>query len=232
MVGYVTSQLVDVLKALKGVSVVHFDIKIENVLVDGNFDVKLCDFSISKRLDRRTKVFRHSSSGTGIYIAPENLKCLEVDFEDVFKSDIYSLGVLVYKMVYKCNPYNISDSDDKNEISKKISNNRLIFPKEVRVSKELVKELRNTLEKNVKRRWGLDELLESEWVKNLNVLQNYSDKENLVEDLMENNIPEFYNGLTFQDVDNSAETPYKFSSMSDVVKKSFSSKKRKSVTCF
>jgi serine/threonine protein kinase len=242
MAGYIVAQVLQALKKLQKMSVVHFDIKIENVLIDDEFTVKLSDFSISKRISRSAKKFKYSSSfGTGVYIAPENLFCEEVDVEDTFKADLYSLGVLIFKLVFKFNPYGIRDSDNKLEISKKICENVLHFPEDVSISEELKSLLRRLLEKNVRKRCDLGEIESNLWVKNLKVISNclefYPEKENLILDLLNDDIPEFYTNLTkvplFKtqvtlSVDESFHIPNKSMQKEELL----CTKKRRPATCY
>lgn len=75
------------------------DIKPENILIDSNGDVKVCDFGWSCRLvgcrDRTGK------SGTYPYMSPESLKGQLQDTP----SDVWSLGVLLYEMHFYREPY-------------------------------------------------------------------------------------------------------------------------------
>lgn len=50
-------------------SVLHRDIKLDNILLDGNGGVKICDFGVSKIIDKR--VMLKEQCGTPAYIAPE-----------------------------------------------------------------------------------------------------------------------------------------------------------------
>ena len=49
------------------VGIAHLDIKLENILIDQNFDVRICDFGFSD--DVRTR--QHQEKGTDGYKAPE-----------------------------------------------------------------------------------------------------------------------------------------------------------------
>lgn len=52
--------------------IVHRDIKLENILVDSNFNLKLCDFTLSKTFKEGSLVgVFYSHVGTERYMAPE-----------------------------------------------------------------------------------------------------------------------------------------------------------------
>ena len=79
------------IQALHSKNVLHRDLKSANVFLTSNKYVKIGDFGISKVLDSTSaKTF----VGTPYYLSPEIIKSLPYSF----KSDIWSLGVLLYEM--------------------------------------------------------------------------------------------------------------------------------------
>ncbi|KAG8874493.1 G2-specific serine/threonine protein kinase [Tulasnella sp. 331] len=71
--------------------VLHRDIKPENVFLSDKGEVKLGDFGLSKQM---TATFASTYVGTPYYMSPEMLK--ESSYDS--KSDIWSLGCLVYEL--------------------------------------------------------------------------------------------------------------------------------------
>ncbi|XP_059137390.1 putative sperm motility kinase W [Peromyscus eremicus] len=80
--------------------IAHRDIKLENVLIDGAGNVKLCDFGMSRQLaeGQMLKEF----CGTLVYLAPEILARKPYDG---LAGDMWSLGVLLYVLVTGKFPY-------------------------------------------------------------------------------------------------------------------------------
>jgi eukaryotic-like serine/threonine-protein kinase len=77
--------------------VVHRDLKPENIMINGDDRIKLIDFGIASNLGSRRLTFAKFSQtmGTPDYISPEQVKGKRGDG----RSDIYSLGVMLYEML-------------------------------------------------------------------------------------------------------------------------------------
>jgi serine/threonine-protein kinase len=90
-------QILDALDTMHKHGVVHRDLKPENIMVDGEDRVKLIDFGIAMKEDARRLTFVDMSAtlGTPDYISPEQVKGQRGDQ----RSDIYSLGVMLYEML-------------------------------------------------------------------------------------------------------------------------------------
>jgi serine/threonine protein kinase len=87
----------DALDTMHKHGVVHRDLKPENIMVDADDRIKLIDFGIAMKEDARRLTFVEMSPtlGTPDYISPEQVKGQRGDQ----RSDIYSLGVMLYEML-------------------------------------------------------------------------------------------------------------------------------------
>ena len=89
--------VLDALGHIHSRGVAHRDLKPENIMVDSEDRIKLIDFGIAAKADARRLTFGKLSQvmGTPDYISPEQVKGRRGDR----RSDLYSLGVILYEMV-------------------------------------------------------------------------------------------------------------------------------------
>ncbi|NDJ52326.1 MAG: serine/threonine protein kinase, partial [Chloroflexi bacterium] len=81
--------------------VIHRDIKPGNVLFDQQGEAYLTDFGIAKLVDGTGSLTGRDIMGTPAYMAPEQASGDPIDG----RSDIYSVGVLIYIMLTGTRPY-------------------------------------------------------------------------------------------------------------------------------
>jgi serine/threonine protein kinase len=91
----IASQIASGLSKAHRRNIVHRDIKPSNIIITSDGEVKIIDFGLAK-LAGRTRLTKEASTlGTAAYMSPEQAKGEEVDH----RSDIFSLGVILYEML-------------------------------------------------------------------------------------------------------------------------------------
>jgi serine/threonine-protein kinase len=81
--------------------IVHRDIKPGNIMIDRNGDARILDFGISRSLRAEGMTLQGVAVGTPEYMSPEQIECVDIDC----RSDIYSLGIVLYEMATGCLPF-------------------------------------------------------------------------------------------------------------------------------
>ena len=91
------NQLADALSYAHSHGIVHRDLKPANALIDSYGNIFLTDFGIAKLLESASPRLTQTDAimGTPAYISPEQAQAQPVDQ----RSDIYSLGIILYEMV-------------------------------------------------------------------------------------------------------------------------------------
>ncbi|KAI9302177.1 kinase-like domain-containing protein [Cunninghamella echinulata] len=129
--------------------IVHRDIKDENVVMDHRGGIRLIDYGSAAYIKsgRRYETF----VGTLDYAAPEILKGHTYEGPP---QDVWALGILLYTLIYRENPFYDIDEIMASEL-------RVPFIFSDGLSVDLVQKM---LERDVSKRLSIDEVLEHEWL--------------------------------------------------------------------
>ena len=96
--------------------ILHRDVKPSNILLGADGQPLLLDFNLSEDLKDRADAARHTMGGTMAYMAPEHLRAMAARDPALarhvdHRSDIYSLGMVLYEMLVGHQPFDQSATD-------------------------------------------------------------------------------------------------------------------------
>ena len=152
-------QLIEGLKYIHKKNIIHRDIKLDNILIDTTNTVKICDFGVSRKIEKGQKIYERC--GTPAYIAPEIYK--KIGYTG-FQSDVWSAGVTLYYILSGNLPFkgtNIHELENA------------ILLGEYKKIKDISYEANDIIDKMLKlepkERITIDEILKHPWLKNVNL---------------------------------------------------------------
>lgn len=91
----IMSQIIDAVNEAHCHGIIHRDLKPQNILIDKNGNVKITDFGIALMTNQIQLTQTNSVVGSIHYISPEQV----IGGKVTFKSDIYSLGIILYELL-------------------------------------------------------------------------------------------------------------------------------------
>ena len=158
--------------------IIHMDIKQQNILIDDFLTVKLTDFSVSLNYKNLENYINLPMVGTCYYMSPEVLNKKRILISEASKIDIYSLGVLLYLLAFYDYPYKLNDVSGKDyaQIAKNIAEENLEFPQDTGHSKLFMNFLENCLNKNIKKRYDIYQVMKHPWFKGYYIILNEKEK--------------------------------------------------------
>ncbi len=103
---FYTKQILHALIHTHGQNIIHCDVKPQNIMLLDGGHIKLTDFGIARVIDSEDNVESDKAVGTVYYISPEQASGRVIDG----RSDIYSLGVMMYEMATGRLPFSAEDT--------------------------------------------------------------------------------------------------------------------------
>ena len=136
------------------------DLKPSNILVDDCF--KLCDFGSSHQANDLFSGCIHLH-GTPAFLAPE---CYVHRLDDGFISDMWSLGILAYLLLYEKYPYDIEMHCSSQEFKNIVNNSEIKYEKnKITIDTSIEDFVKKCLQKDPKLRLTPENALEHQFLK-------------------------------------------------------------------
>ncbi len=145
--------------------IIHRDIKSQNIMITKNNMVKVADFGIAKAVSSSTITAVGTIMGSVHYFSPEQARGGYIDD----RSDIYSLGIVMYEMVTGKLPF---DGDSPVNIALKHIQEEIKFSDDDNIPTEIKEIIRKATQKSPDRRYkNVDALLDDlDYVQNSKTL--------------------------------------------------------------
>ena len=153
-----TLQIIRALRYLHNHRIIHRDLKLGNLFLTSKLELKLGDFGLAAKLEYDGQR-RKTVCGTPNYVAPE---ILEKKNGHSYEVDIWSLGIVIYTMLFGVPPF---DANDEKIIYKKIKMNSYTFPENIKVENSAKKLISSLLNLDPSKRPSLDVITEHDFFK-------------------------------------------------------------------
>ena len=153
-----TLQIIRALRYLHNHRIIHRDLKLGNLFLNNKLELKLGDFGLAAKLEYDGQR-RKTVCGTPNYVAPE---ILEKKNGHSYEVDIWSLGIVIYTMLFGVPPF---DANDEKVIYTKIKTNNYKFPNNIKVENSAKKLISSLLNLDPSKRPTLDAIMEHDFFK-------------------------------------------------------------------
>jgi len=153
---FIARQICEGLAEAHRLGIIHRDLKPHNVMIDRDGNVRIMDFGIARTYRKEGVTDTGVIIGTPEYMSPEQVEGRELDQ----RSDIYSLGILLYEMLTGRVPFR---GDTPLSVAVKQKTERPLAPRRVnpQISEDIDRIILKCLEKDKNRRYqDAEELLE------------------------------------------------------------------------
>jgi len=168
-------QLLDAISYCHKEKIIHRDLKLENILISdiqtNTIKVKILKFLLNFHKKMKVVDFGISSLWTNSNIDTINAGTLKYMAPELFYKkadnassgvDVWAMGCILYAMVVGKLPFH---GESRKRIKDKIVGEKLKFPSDIEISKEIKHLIKRMLEKDARKRIALGDIYHHPWVK-------------------------------------------------------------------
>lgn len=160
----IMTQIKDGLEYLRSKGIMHRDLKPQNILLHkGN--AKIADFGLSIMIEGEAQLL-NTMCGSPLYMSPEIIEHQKY----TAKSDLWSIGVILYQLIYHKHPYN--HCSNLPELTKKVREMAIEYPDFPPIDPLTMDLMHGLLNKNCHNRMTWDEFFGHQWFRQPMSLSN------------------------------------------------------------
>ncbi|CAD8212085.1 unnamed protein product [Paramecium pentaurelia] len=146
-------QIVDALNYLHENNILHRDLKLSNIYISKDYQLKIGGFNYAIRLEQKQER-RKSICGTSKYLAPD---ILDNKNGYSFEVDLWYLGIIFYTLLFGVHPFEASDIKIAYQ---NIKANKLVYKEDVKISENIQKLIDELLNSDANKRVTLDMVIQ------------------------------------------------------------------------
>lgn len=147
------SELIQAISYLHSKNITHRDLKLENMLIDSDGNLRLADFGLSIMAD--TDLSTHC--GTPYYVAPEVFFNSRYDGPP---ADVWSCGIVLYIMLSGNFPF---EGKNFEELGRKVMKGKITYPDHF--SPEVIDLISHILNVDIDQRYTIQQIMKHKWFK-------------------------------------------------------------------
>ena len=145
-------QIIIALNYIHSNNIIHRDLKLGNILLGDNMEIKIGDFGLSTKLDRKSKKGLDKQVGTLDYEAPEILNKQNYFYE----AEIWALGIIMCYLLTGKHPFS---GKDEEELIQNIKDKPPVISPEYKISKAAEDLIKQILVKEPSKRPTLNQII-------------------------------------------------------------------------
>ena len=146
-VSYCGAQVAIALEYLHANNIIYRDLKLENILIDKDGHIKLCDFGSAVQCVEGVSAPKNTFVGSQEYMSPEMI----IGNGHSKETDWWSFGVLLYELYYGVTPF---ANENQTKMSEYIQWAEVKFPSDIPISPEFTDLINQLLKKEPNQRLG------------------------------------------------------------------------------